>query len=78
MYGKYNSTGFFCGESGMKGHFYMKQFALDMKKYQKLARQAAADGCVLLENENQALPLKENERIAVYGRIAFTYYKSTF
>lgn len=60
----------------MKGHFYMKQFALDMKKYQKLARQAAADGCVLLENQNQALPLKENERIAVYGRIAFTYYKS--
>ena len=54
----------------------MKQFGLNMENYQKLARQAAAEGCVLLENRNHALPLKKEERIAVYGRIAFTYYKS--
>ena len=28
----------------------MKQFGLNMENYQKLARQAAAEGCVLLEN----------------------------
>ena len=54
----------------------MNQFELNMEQYRKLARQAAADGCVLLENRNEALPLKKQERIAVYGRIAFTYYKS--
>lgn len=54
----------------------MKEFRLNMEKYKRLARQAAAEGCVLLKNENQALPLKEKERIAVYGRIASTYYKS--
>lgn len=54
----------------------MKQFGLNMENYQKLARQAAAEGCVLLENRNHALPLEKEERIAVYGRIAFTYYKS--
>ena len=54
----------------------MNRFELDMEQYRKLARQAAADGCVLLKNEAEALPFKKKERIAVYGRIAFTYYKS--
>ena len=39
----------------------MKQFGLNMENYQKLARQAAAEGCVLLENEKQALPLREQD-----------------
>lgn len=39
-------------------------------------RQAVADGCVLLENEGQALPLRDGERVAVFGRMAFHYYKS--
>lgn len=54
----------------------MENYELDLKKYAALARQAAAEGCVLLENENQALPLKEREKIAVFGRAAFHYYKS--
>ena len=41
-----------------------------------MARQATAEGCVLLENEGQALPLREGERVAVFGRMAFHYYKS--
>ena len=47
-----------------------------LENYQKLARQAAAEGCVLLENEKQALPLREGESVAVFGRMAFHYYKS--
>lgn len=51
-------------------HFYSQ------KAMAGLARQAAADGCVLLENKNQTLPLRSGDRIALFGRIAFDYYKS--
>ena len=54
----------------------MNSYKLDLEKYAALARQAAAEGCVLLENEEQALPLREGERVAVFGRMAFHYYKS--
>ena len=33
-------------------------------------------GVCLLENEGQALPLRDGERVAVFGRMAFHYYKS--
>lgn len=54
----------------------MNSYKLDLKKYAALARQAVAEGCVLLENEGQALPLRDGERVAVFGRMAFHYYKS--
>lgn len=54
----------------------MKNYKLDLERYAALARQATAEGCVLLENEGQALPLREGERVAVFGRMAFHYYKS--
>ncbi len=53
----------------------MNSYKLDLEKYAALARQAVAEGCVLLENEGQALPLR-GERVAVFGRMAFHYYKS--
>ena len=49
---------------------------LDFNKHAALARQAAAEGCVLLKNENEALPLRKGDKVAVFGRIAFHYYKS--
>lgn len=52
------------------------KFTLDYEKYAALARQAAAEGCVLLRNEAEALPIKKGERVSVFGRIQFTYYKS--
>lgn len=49
---------------------------LDLVKYAQIARQAAAEGCVLLKNDNETLPLKKGDKVAVFGRCAFHYYKS--
>lgn len=54
----------------------MSEFLFDMKRYHELARQAAAEGIVLLKNDRGALPLRKNERISIFGRIAWNYYKS--
>ncbi|MCI5649707.1 MAG: glycoside hydrolase family 3 C-terminal domain-containing protein [Fusicatenibacter sp.] len=54
----------------------MGKYTLDQQRYAALARQAAAEGCVLLKNENETLPLRANDKVAVFGRIAFHYYKS--
>ncbi len=51
-------------------------YTLDWKEYAKTARQMVAEGCVLLENKNNALPLQQGERVSVFGRIQFDYYKS--
>ena len=48
----------------------------DWKAYANIARRAAAESCVLLRNESETLPLKQEEKIAVFGRSQFNYYKS--
>lgn len=54
----------------------MDKWILDFDDYSRIARQAAAEGQVLLKNENHVLPLKEYTQAAVFGRIQFHYYKS--
>lgn len=49
---------------------------LDWKKYEEKSTQAIAEGVVLLENRNKALPLDRKKTIAVFGRIQLDYYKS--
>jgi beta-glucosidase len=49
---------------------------LDWDKYLKTAAQVVSEGIVMLKNEHQALPLKPQEEIALFGRIQFHYYKS--
>lgn len=49
-------------------------FSVD--KYAAAARQAVADGIVMLRNEGKALPLSAGSRIALFGRSQFNYYKS--
>ena len=59
----------------MGGGIHMAKY-WDIGQYAAKARQAAADGIVLLRNENDVLPLRDGARIAVFGRSQFHYYKS--
>lgn len=54
----------------------MNKITLDMQEYTKAAREAAAEGQVLLVNQNDALPLKKGSRVALFGRMQLHYYKS--
>lgn len=54
----------------------MANYTLDMEKYRALARQVAAESCVLLKNEDQTLPICKGSKVSVFGRIALHYYKS--
>ncbi len=48
----------------------------DFSQYAALARQAAAEGIVLLKNDRGTLPLIKGVKAAVFGRSQFHYYKS--
>ncbi|MDO5144127.1 MAG: glycoside hydrolase family 3 C-terminal domain-containing protein [bacterium] len=54
----------------------MKQAAINLEAIADTARRTAAEGCVLLRNEHQALPLAYGSRIAVFGRAQMNYFKS--
>ncbi len=45
------------------------------KKHINLSRKAATEGMVLLKNENNALPLKKGEKIALFGKATIEYIK---
>lgn len=49
---------------------------LDWNKYLEIAADTVAEGVVLLKNDNNALPLREDETVSVFGRIQLHYYKS--
>lgn len=49
---------------------------LDWNKYLEKASETAAEGVVMLKNDNSALPVSKDEEIAVFGRIQLDYYKS--
>ena len=49
---------------------------LDMERYACLARQAVAEGCVLLKNDANTLPIRKGGKVASFGRSQFNYYKS--
>lgn len=49
---------------------------LDWNKYLDTAAETAAEGIVMLKNDNAALPVAKDEEISVFGRIQLDYYKS--
>lgn len=54
----------------------MSSRVLDFEKYTAKARQAVAEGQVLLLNQNHVLPLPKGSHAAVFGRMQLHYYKS--
>lgn len=54
----------------------MAKYTIDMEKYKSLAREVVAEGCVLVKNDKRALPIRNGDRVAVFGRAVFHYYKS--
>lgn len=54
----------------------MSSRVLDFEKYTAKARQAVAEGQVLLLNQNYVLPLPKGSHVAVFGRMQLHYYKS--
>ncbi|MBS3991455.1 MAG: glycoside hydrolase family 3 protein [Erysipelothrix sp.] len=47
-----------------------------LEGFAEFARVVASEGAVLLKNENHTLPIKQHEKVAVFGRIQNSYYKS--
>ena len=54
----------------------MKNWIVNEELYAQAARKAQAEGIVMLENRDNALPLLPGSRIALFGRTQFHYYKS--
>ena len=54
----------------------MENKIFDTKLYAASARAVAAEGIVMLRNEGHVLPLGKGEKIALFGRGQFNYYKS--
>ena len=48
----------------------------DTALYARTARAVVAEGIVMLRNEGGVLPIKKGEKIALFGRGQFNYYKS--
>lgn len=59
-----------------RGSKWMNPYQIDWAHTQRLHCKPLPEGCMLLKNDRQALPLKKDERVSVFGRIQFDYYKS--
>lgn len=53
--------------AGLFEHPYSNKETLDKKEHLKIARQMAVKSMVLLKNDNQILPLKKSQKIALVG-----------
>lgn len=47
-----------------------------IKEFPSVCREIAAEGAVLLKNDENVLPFNKGEKISVFGRTQFDYYKS--
>ncbi|MFD2330987.1 glycoside hydrolase family 3 C-terminal domain-containing protein [Cohnella sp. GCM10020058] len=47
-----------------------------LEGFAAFSRTVAAEGAVLLRNENEALPLRQGDNVSVFGRIQANYYRS--
>ncbi|WP_139904838.1 glycoside hydrolase family 3 protein [Clostridium thermarum] len=49
---------------------------IPLKGFAEFSRKVAAEGAVLLKNENQVLPILQGEAVSIFGRIQINYYRS--
>lgn len=54
----------------------MEKRYFDWKEYAKISRLSGAEGIVLLENEDEVLPLSKGKKVSIFGRAQLNYYKS--
>ncbi|MEW4371006.1 glycoside hydrolase family 3 C-terminal domain-containing protein [Paenibacillus kandeliae] len=52
------------------------QIGVPLEGFAEFSRKVAADGAVLLKNENHILPLSKNESVSIFGRVQVNYYRS--
>lgn len=52
-----------------------QEISMQMKEFSKLARKAAAEGTILLKNDDHVLPL-QRETVSIFGRTQIDYYRS--
>ena len=64
------------GQTGLEQEMNQAQLGNDLAVPEiiEAARQMAAEGIVLLKNNNQTLPIKADETVAVFGRTAVDYF----
>ncbi len=66
----------FITERETGGNYGQKKDRIPLEGFAELCRSAAAQGAVLLKNEEETLPVTNGERVAVFGRIQKDYYRS--
>ncbi len=54
----------------------MSNIGVPIEGFSDFSRQVAAEGAVLLKNDYHTLPLKSAEKVAVFGRVQYDYYRS--
>ncbi|MNW30991.1 Thermostable beta-glucosidase B [compost metagenome] len=52
------------------------QRGVPLSGFAEFSRRVAAEGAVLLRNEGQVLPLRQGERVSIFGRVQVNYYRS--
>ncbi|MCZ0703114.1 beta-glucosidase [Natronobacillus azotifigens] len=52
------------------------KIGIPLPGFAEFSRKVAADGAVLLKNEEQVLPINKGEQVSIFGRIQKDYYRS--
>ena len=53
-----------------------RKIGMPLPELAEYCRVAAAEGAVLLKNEEQVLPLEKGTRVSIFGRCQIEYYRS--
>ncbi len=51
-------------------------YGIPLEGFAEFSRKVAAEGAVLLRNEGQVLPIRQGEKVSIFGRTQINYYRS--